>query len=38
MLSKKALVIVNSELEKIKGREPKIAILNQDNAVNKNAC
>ena len=26
------------ELEKIKGRDPKIAILNQDNAVKRNAC
>ena len=38
ILSKKAFVKENSILEKTKGREPKIAILNQDNAVNKNAC
>ena len=38
ILSKKALVKENSTLEKIKGKDPKIAILNQDNAVNKKAC
>jgi hypothetical protein len=38
MLSKKALVKENSILEKIKGRDPKIAMLNHDNAVNKKAC
>ena len=38
ILSKKASVIVNSMVENINGREPKIAILNQDRAVNKKAC
>ena len=38
MLSKNALVRENSKFENIKGSEPKIAILNQDNAVNKKAC
>ena len=38
ILSKKALVIENSILEKINGRDPKIAMLNQDKDVNKNAC
>ena len=38
ILSKKAFVNENSRLENIKGSEPKIAILNHDNAVNKNAC
>ena len=38
ILSKKALVNVNSTLEKTKGKELNIAILSQDNAVNKNAC
>jgi hypothetical protein len=38
MLSKKALVNEKSSLEKIKGNEPNIAILNQDKAVNKKAC
>ena len=38
MLSKKAFVKENSTLEKTKGREPKIAILSQDNAVNRKAC
>ena len=31
-------VIESSRLEKIKGKEPNIAILNHDKAVNKNAC
>jgi len=38
MLSKKALVNEKYSLEKIKGNEPNIAILNQDKAVNKKAC
>ena len=38
ILSKKAFVKENSTVEKTKGNEPKIAILNQDNAVNKKAC
>ena len=38
ILSKKALVKEKSRSEKMKGNEPNIAILNQDNAVNKNAC
>jgi hypothetical protein len=38
ILSKKAFVKENSRLENIKGREPKIAILSHDNAVNKKAC
>ena len=38
MLSKKALVIVKLLPEKINGRELKIAMLNQDNAVSKKAC
>ena len=38
ILSKNALVIENSKPENIKGSEPKTAILNQDNAVNKKAC
>ena len=28
----------NSTVEKTKGKDPKIAMLNQDNAVNKKAC
>tara|TARA_B100000767_G_scaffold153704_1_gene144522 strand:+ start:694 stop:891 length:198 start_codon:yes stop_codon:yes gene_type:complete len=38
ILSKIESVIDNSRLEKIKGKEPKIAILNHESAVNKNAC
>ena len=38
ILSKKAFVNENSILENTNGRDPKIAILNQDNAVNKKAC
>ena len=38
MLSKKALVNENSTLDKMKGKDPKIAILNQERAVNKKAC
>ena len=38
ILSKKALVKENSTVEKTKGKDPKIAILSQDNAVNKKAC
>tara|TARA_B100000035_G_scaffold144295_1_gene122887 strand:- start:110 stop:331 length:222 start_codon:yes stop_codon:yes gene_type:complete len=38
MLSKNAFVNENSVLEKTKGSDPKIAILNQDNEVNKKAC
>jgi hypothetical protein len=38
MLSKKALVKEKSIFEKTKGSDPKIAILNHDNAVNKKAC
>tara|TARA_Y100000992_G_C21174309_1_gene447512 strand:- start:98 stop:352 length:255 start_codon:yes stop_codon:yes gene_type:complete len=38
ILSKKAFVKENSILEKIKGREPKIAMLNHDKEVNKKAC
>ena len=38
MLSKKESVIDNSRVEKIKGKEPNIAILSQESAVNKKAC
>ena len=38
ILSKKASVIESSIVENINGKDPKIAILNQDKAVNKNAC
>jgi hypothetical protein len=38
MLSKKASVIESSIVENINGKDPKIAMLNQDKAVNKNAC
>ncbi len=38
ILSKKAFVNENSMLEKIKGSDPNMAILNQDNAVSKKAC
>jgi len=38
ILSKNASVIVNSRVEKINGKEPNIAILNQDRAVSKKAC
>ena len=38
ILSKKESVIESSIVENINGKDPKIAILNQDKAVNKNAC
>jgi hypothetical protein len=38
ILSKNESVIDNSRLEKIKGKEPNIAILNQERAVSKKAC
>ena len=38
ILSKKAFVTEKPKSENTKGSEPKTAILNQDNAVNKNAC
>jgi hypothetical protein len=38
ILSKKAFVKEKLTFEKTKGREPKIAILNQDRAVSKKAC
>ena len=38
ILSKKESVIESSRVEKIKGKEPNIAILNQERAVNKKAC
>jgi len=38
MLSKKASLNVNSRLEKINGKDPKIAIPIQDKEVNKKAC
>ncbi len=38
ILSKKASVIERSIVENINGNDPKIAILNHDKAVNKNAC
>ena len=38
ILSKNESVTDNSRLEKIKGKEPNIAILNQERAVNKKAC
>ena len=38
ILSKKESVIDSSRVEKIKGKEPNIAILNQERAVNKKAC
>ena len=38
ILSKKALVKENSMEEKMKGSDPKIAILSQDKEVNKKAC
>ena len=38
ILSKKAFVKEKPVLEKTNGRDPKIAILNQDKAVNKKAC
>ena len=38
MLSKNESVTENSIEEKIKGSEPNIAILNQDNAVKRKAC
>ena len=38
ILSKKALVNEKSRFEKKKGKDPKIATLSQDKAVNKKAC
>jgi hypothetical protein len=38
ILSKKESVNDKFRFEKIKGNDPKIAILNQDKAVNKKAC
>tara|TARA_B100000700_G_scaffold319826_1_gene415812 strand:+ start:105 stop:446 length:342 start_codon:yes stop_codon:yes gene_type:complete len=38
ILSKKESVTFKFSSEKIKGRDPNIATLIQDNAVNKNAC
>lgn len=38
ILSKNESVIESSKEEKIKGKEPNIAILNQERAVNKKAC
>ena len=38
MLSKKASLNVNSRLENMKGKDPKIAIPIQEREVNKNAC
>ena len=38
MLSKKALVKEKSKSENTKGKEPKIAMLSQDNAVRRKAC
>jgi|TARA_B100000902_G_C27288103_1_gene905556 hypothetical protein len=38
ILSKKPSVIDKFIDEKIKGNEPKIAMLNQDKAVRRNAC
>ena len=38
ILSKKALVNEKPKLEKIKGKEPNIAILNHDKAVSRNDC
>ena len=38
ILSKNALVNEKLTSENIRGSEPKIAILSQDNAVNKKAC
>jgi hypothetical protein len=38
MLSKKASVIDSSIVENMNGRDPKIAILNHERAVNKKAC
>ena len=38
ILSKKAFVKEKFKFEKTKGKEPNIAILNQDKAVNKKAC
>jgi hypothetical protein len=38
ILSKKASVTDSSIVENINGREPKIAILNQESAVSKKAC
>ena len=38
ILSKKAFMNEKSKLEKIKGKDPKIAILNQESAVRRKAC
>ena len=38
MLSKKEFMKEKLALEKTKGKDPKIAILNQDKAVSKKAC
>ena len=38
ILSKKESVIDNSRVEKIKGKDPNIAIVNQESAVSKKAC
>ena len=38
ILSKKASVIESSRAEKTKGKEPNIATLSHESAVNKNAC
>ena len=38
MLSKKASTIVKLSLENINGKQPKIAILNQDKVVRRKAC
>ena len=38
ILSKKALVKEKFKSEKMKGKEPNIAILNHDKAVSRNAC
>ena len=38
ILSKKALVNEKFKLENTNGRDPKIAILNQESAVSKKAC
>tara|TARA_B100001093_G_C26285541_1_gene783021 strand:+ start:334 stop:588 length:255 start_codon:yes stop_codon:yes gene_type:complete len=38
ILSKKAFMNEKSKSEKINGKEPNIAILNQDSAVRRKAC
>jgi hypothetical protein len=38
MLSKNASVIVKLRVEKIKGKDPNIAIVNHERAVSKKAC